>query len=268
MIDMQRTKEERGIRLEWVGIKRLRYPIRVLVKGERAYQTPVASVELAVEVPADVHGTHMSRFTKIVHHYKDAIESRRFLDLVKDVQKALEAPRAYAKFSFPYYLEKAAPISQEISLMEYGCEIEGAVGGDGDELRLSVTVPVTTLCPCSKAISEMGAHNQRADVRVSADISKEILWIEDIIQAVESSSSSPVYALLKRVDEKYVTEQAYKNPQFVEDVVREVYIRMEKLYHDRSVCDFTIECESYESIHNHNAFASTRYRRGARGGPA
>jgi GTP cyclohydrolase I len=268
MIDIQRIKEERGICLEWVGIKRLRYPIRVLVKGGRGYQTPVASVELAVEVPADVRGTHMSRFTKIVHQHKDAIESRRFLDMVKDIQKALEAPRARAKFSFPYYLEKTAPISREISLMEYGCEIEGASGSGGDELHLSVTVPITTLCPCSKAISEMGAHNQRADVRVSADISKEILWIEDIIQAVEDSSSSPVYALLKRVDEKFVTEQAYKNPQFVEDVVREVYIRMEKLYRDASVCDFTIECESYESIHNHSAFAATRYKGRSEGGPA
>lgn len=259
MIDIQRVKEERGIRLVRAGIKRLRYPIRILVKGEDVFQTPVATVELSVEVPHTVKGTHMSRFTRIVHKYKDAIHGQRIREMVRDVRAELEAPSAYVKFSFPYYLEKQAPVSGEISLMEYLCEMEGSAGGEKEELSLSVSVPVTTLCPCSKAISEMGAHNQRADVRVTADISRELLWIEDIICAVEDSSSSPVYSLLKRVDEKYVTEHAYKNPQFVEDVVREVYIRMEKLYRDKEHCNFTVECESYESIHNHSAFAFTAY---------
>ncbi|MDR2468586.1 MAG: GTP cyclohydrolase FolE2 [Spirochaetaceae bacterium] len=260
MIDIQRVKEDRGIKLEKVGIKRLRYPVRLLVKGGAAPQTPVATIELAVEVPSDVKATHMSRFTRLVHRYKDALHSQRFIEMIQDVRTQLEAPRAYGKFSFPYYLEKNAPISREISLMEYQCELEGTSGESGDELFLTVMVPVTTLCPCSKAISEMGAHNQRADVKVIADISKELLWIEDIIKAVEDSASSPLYSLLKREDEKYVTEQAYKNPQFVEDVVREAYLRIEKLYRNKQHCSFVIECESYESIHNHSAFASTQYQ--------
>jgi GTP cyclohydrolase I len=259
MIDIQRIKEERGIKLEKVGIKKLHYPVSIRVKGEQRFQTPVATIEIAVEVPADVKGTHMSRFTRMVHRYKDEIHGLHFIAMIRDIKNELEAPRAYAKFHFPYYLEKSAPISHEVSLMEYICQFEGSSDGDDDTLLLSVSVPITTLCPCSKAISEMGAHNQRAIVRVCADISKENLWIEDIIKAVEDSSSSPLYALLKRVDEKHVTEEAYKHPQFVEDVVREVYTRMEKLYRDKDACHFTIECESYESIHNHNAFASTTY---------
>jgi GTP cyclohydrolase I len=260
MVDIQRVKEERGIKLEKVGIKRLRYPIRVLVKGESSYQTPVATAELAVEVPYDIKGTHMSRFTKIVHKYKDEIHGQHFIDMLRDIKNELETPRAYAKFAFPFYMEKNAPVSREISLMEYLCELEGFTDGENDAMSISVSVPITTLCPCSKAISEMGAHNQRADVRVVVDVSNEMLWIEDVIKAVEDSASSPLYSLLKRVDEKYVTEQAYKNPQFVEDVVREVYGRIENLYKSTANCNFTIECESYESIHNHNAFASTSYR--------
>jgi GTP cyclohydrolase I len=261
MVDIQRVKDERGIMLERVGITKLRYPIRILVKGNDHYQTPVATVELAVEVPADVRGTHMSRFTRIVHKYRDEIHGRHFIDMLRDIKRELDAPRAYARFAFPFYLEKEAPVSHESSLMEYRCTMEGSTDGVVDTLRLRVCVPVTTLCPCSKAISEFGAHNQRADVRVTVDISKETLWIEDIITAVEASASSPLYSLLKRVDEKYVTEHAYKNPQFVEDVVRETYQRIEALYHNKDNCDFTVECESYESIHNHSAFASTSYRR-------
>ncbi|MDR2481275.1 MAG: GTP cyclohydrolase FolE2 [Spirochaetaceae bacterium] len=261
MIDIQRLKENRGIKLKKVGIKRLRYPVRIRVKGENVYQTPIATIELSVEVPANIKGTHMSRFTSIVHKYKDVIHSQRFIEMIQDIQKTLEAPRAYGKFSFSYYLEKNAPVSHETSLMEYICELEGTSASGNDELYLTVTVPVTTLCPCSKAISEMGAHNQRADVKVTVDVSKEFLWIEDIIKAVEDSASSPLYSLLKRVDEKYVTEQAYKNPQFVEDVVREVYLRIEKLFQNKKNCNFTVECESYESIHNHSAFASTNYQK-------
>ncbi|MDR2510562.1 MAG: GTP cyclohydrolase FolE2 [Spirochaetaceae bacterium] len=259
MIDIQRIKEDRGIKLERVGIKRLRYPIRLLIKGEPRYQTPVATVCLAVEVPANVKGTHMSRFTSILHKYKDEIHGQRFLEMIRDMRACLESPYAYAKFSFPYYIEKTAPVSRELGIMEYPCEFEGTSRGDTDKLSLSVSVPITTLCPCSKAISEMGAHNQRADVTVTADISKELLWIEDIIKAVEDSASAPVYSLLKRVDEKFVTEQAYKNPQFVEDVVRETYSRIEELYRCKNNRAFKIECESYESIHNHSAFASTHY---------
>ncbi|MDR2864563.1 MAG: GTP cyclohydrolase FolE2, partial [Spirochaetaceae bacterium] len=256
----QRSGEKRGIVLEKVGIKKLRYPIRVFVKGQDSYQTPVASIELSVELPADVKGAHMSRFTSIVHRYKDKIQGRNFITMLKEIKNDLEAPRAHAKYTFPYYIEKIAPVSGEPSLMEYLCELEGSSCEEQDSLFLSVRVPITTLCPCSKAIAEMGAHNQRADVYVLADISKELIWIEDIIKAVEDSSSSPVYSLLKRVDEKYVTEDAYKNPRFVEDVVREVYIRLEKLYHNTKNCNFIIECESYESIHNHSAFASTKYQ--------
>ncbi|GMO21898.1 MAG: GTP cyclohydrolase FolE2 [Spirochaetaceae bacterium] len=260
MIDVQKVDEGRGVRLERVGIKRLHYPIRLLVKGENDYQTPVATIELSVEVPANIRATHMSRFTRLVHRYKDAIQGQRFIEILKEMRNELESPSAFAVFSFPYYLEKTAPVSREASLMEYLCELHGTSAEGNDALYLSVTVPVTTLCPCSKAISEMGAHNQRADVTVKANVSKEFLWIEDIIKAVEDSASSPLYAVLKRVDEKYVTEQAYKNPLFVEDVVREVYLRIEKLYKNKAHCDFSIECESYESIHNHNAFAATHYQ--------
>jgi len=260
MVDVQGSTDDRGIKLEKVGIKRLRYPIRIRIKDNSKFQTPVATIELFVEVPPGVKGTHMSRFTKMVHKYKDELYDQHFIDMLKDVRKELDSTYAYGKYSFPYYIEKAAPISHELSLMEYSCEIEGATDGSNYKLFVTVTVSITTLCPCSKAISEMGAHNQRADVKVTADISRETIWIEDIIRAVEESASSPLYSLLKRVDEKYVTEQAYKNPQFVEDVVREVYIRVEKLYKNKENCNFTIECESYESIHNHSAFAATKYQ--------
>ncbi|MDR2150969.1 MAG: GTP cyclohydrolase FolE2 [Spirochaetaceae bacterium] len=257
MIDIQSQSDTRAIALLKVGVKGLEYPIRVLDKMKKIQYT-TAHVDLYANVLPCFKGTHMSRFIEVFHQYREDISMHRFLDMLRQVRSSLEAESAFGQVSFPFFIEKAAPVSGLMGMMSYQCHYQGRVDSSGRQFTVTISVPLTTVCPCSKAISSRGAHNQRGMVTVNLELGP-FFWIEDIIALVEDCASSPVYALLKREDEKYVTEQAYDNPKFVEDLVRDVYTSIRALQQFPS---FSVEAETYESIHNHNAFAYTEYHRG------
>lgn len=181
---------------------------------------------------------------------------QHFLDMLEEIQNKLHAEEAFGTITFPYFIEKKAPVSNSCGILEYICSYEGKVSSSERKFYVTIEIPVTTLCPCSKAISEYGAHNQRGKVRVKL-LYSEFFWIEDIIEMIESCASAPLYSVLKRQDEKYVTEHAYENPRFVEDVVREVYIGLKKMNFEW----FSVEAENDESIHYHNAYAYTEYQK-------
>jgi GTP cyclohydrolase IB len=250
MIDVQNLEDTRKLPLQKVGVKNLQYPIRVLDKVHKIQHTS-ATVNLYVDLPHHFRGTHMSRFIEVFNkHYTD-LAMPKYLHMLDNIRKSLEAETAYGEVNFPYFIEKKAPVSSLKGMMEYSCQYIGKTGKDVRDFIVGITVPVTTVCPCSKEISTRGAHNQRSLVHIEVKLGP-FFWIEDIIDVVERSASSGVYALLKREDEKYITEYAYDNPVFVEDLVREVTINLEKLNHFPW---FSVEAENYESIHNHNAYA-------------
>lgn len=264
MIDIQSERDNRDVPLQKVGIKGLEYPIRVLDKRNKT-QITSAVVDLFVNLPHHFKGTHMSRFIEIFHKYHSDLSMRQFLALLQEIRKRLEAERAFGTISFPFFMEKKAPVSGQSGMMAYRCTYEGQVCATGENhFFVSVDVPVTTLCPCSKAISEYGAHNQRGMVRVKLE-SSGFFWIEDVIALVEGAASSGLYSVLKRSDEKFVTERAYENPRFVEDVVREVYLALQNFPGGDGAQGqgffrwFSVEAENYESIHNHNAYAYAEF---------
>jgi len=250
MIDIQSQKDHRNIEIDKVGVKDIRYPITVLdkIKGK---QRTVASVDMFVNLPRQYKGTHMSRFIEILTEYCDEISLRSMKTILDEMKSRLNAESAHLKLSFPYFVEKKAPLTGTASLMEYKCAFIGSLDQSGLDIIVELSVPITTLCPCSKEISDVGAHNQRGEVRVAFRFNK-FLWIEDVIRLIETSASSEVFALLKRSDEKIVTEKAYQNPMFVEDVVREVARKMEQ---DENITWYSVETEAFESIHNHSAYA-------------
>ncbi|MDR0475946.1 MAG: GTP cyclohydrolase FolE2 [Treponema sp.] len=250
MIDIQNQADDRDVPLAKVGVKGLEYPIRVLDK-EKKIQYTTARADLYADLPRHFKGTHMSRFVEIFHQYRDDFSMPRFLEMLSVIRKELEAESAFSSMSFPYFLEKKAPVSGLSGIMSYQCRYQGQVSGNSEFFSVTVSVPVTTVCPCSKAISDRGAHNQRGIVNVELELGP-FFWIEDIIILVEKAASSPVYSLLKREDEKFITEQAYDNPRFVEDLVRDVYIELKKL---NKFPRFSVEAENFESIHNHSAYA-------------
>ncbi|MBW1708325.1 MAG: GTP cyclohydrolase I FolE2 [Deltaproteobacteria bacterium] len=250
MIDVQNQRDHRNIEIDKVGIKHIRYPITVLdkVKGK---QRTVASIDMYVNLPRQYKGTHMSRFIEVLSEYCDEISLRSLRTILEEMNRRLNAKSAHLKLTFPYFIEKKAPVTNTASLLEYQCSFNGSLDDRGLDIIVELGVPIATLCPCSKEISEVGAHNQRGEVRVAIRF-KKFLWIEDLIRMIESSASAEVFSLLKRNDEKFLTEIAYKNPMFVEDVVREV---AQKLNQDKNIIWFTVGAETYESIHNHNAYA-------------
>ncbi|MBI5491763.1 MAG: GTP cyclohydrolase I FolE2 [Deltaproteobacteria bacterium] len=247
--DVQSEPDFRRIGIDKVGVKDVRYPIVVLDKKNR-FQHTIASINMYVDLPHQFKGTHMSRFVEILNEHRGEITVKNFPDILAKMKKRFNASTAHLEVEFPYFVEKAAPVSKSKGLMEYRCKYSGSLS-DKKDIMIEVIVPVLTLCPCSKEISERGAHNQRGVVKVAVRF-EGFVWIEDIIARVERSASSPLYSLLKRVDEKYVTEQAYDNPMFVEDVVREVAINLGKI---KKVKWFRVEAENMESIHNHSAYA-------------
>lgn len=254
MIDVQNTPDTREIPLEKVGVKNLRYPVKVLDKENGTQQT-AATVDLFVNLPHDYKGTHMSRFIEVFHRHRENLGMRQFLEMLEEIRKSLDAEKAYGTMSFSFFMKKNAPVSGAESIMEYNCMYEGIVSEKSQDFFLQIQVPVTTVCPCSKAISEYGAHNQRGIVTVKLQ-NRSLFWIEDVVQLIESCASSSLYSILKRPDEKYVTEQAYENPRFVEDVVREVYLALKSFDKSEKPFNwFSVECENFESIHNHNAYA-------------
>ena len=247
--DIQNQPDFRKIAIDKVGVKDISYPIVVLDKKNK-FQHTIASVNMYVDLPHHFKGTHMSRFIEILNEHRGEITVKNFPDILAKMKKRFNAQTAHMEVGFPYFIEKAAPVSKAKGLMEYRCRFTGSLG-DKKDFVLEITVPVTTLCPCSKEISRKGAHNQRGSVKVNLRF-KGFIWIEDIIKIIEASASSQVYSLLKRPDERYVTEHAYDNPRFVEDVVREVASELEAL---KGIIWFSIEAENLESIHNHSAYA-------------
>jgi GTP cyclohydrolase I len=257
MIDIQNQPDKRNIPLAKVGVKGLEYPIRVLDKVNKNQYT-TAKVDLFANLPRHFKGTHMSRFIEIFHQYRQDLSMQRFLAMLENIRLTMEAESSFGSISFPYFIEKKAPVSGLPGMMNYQCCYQGEKIASGEWFTVSVTVPITTVCPCSKAISERGAHNQRGIVTVMVE-QGPFFWIEDLIDIVEKSASSPVYSLLKREDEKFITEQAYDNPKFVEDVVRDVLASVKAL---NKFPSFSVTAENFESIHNHSAFAYAEHPSG------
>lgn len=252
MRDIQNEEDTREIPLQKVGVKGVKYPVSVLDKSKKVQGT-TATVDLFVNLPHNFKGTHMSRFIEVFHKYHENISMQHFLNMLEEIREKLHAEKAFGTIKFPYFIEKKAPESGAAGIMEYTCAYEGEAGTKR-QFYVYIEVPVTTLCPCSKAISEYGAHNQRGTVRVKL-LYSDFFWIEDVIEMIEKCASSPLYSVLKRQDEKHVTEHAYKNPRFVEDVVREVYLGLKKM----GFKWFSVEAENEESIHYHNAYAYTEF---------
>ncbi len=253
MPDMQKSPDDRKIAIDKVGVKDISYPIVVLDKNKEQQQT-VARINMYVDLPHHFKGTHMSRFIEILNQYHGQVSVERMNTMLRDMKERLEASCAHLELEFPYFIEKQAPVSGARSLMEYQCRMQGSLGRDYDFV-LGVSVPMTSLCPCSKEISTRGAHNQRSAVKVEIRYTDHI-WLEDLIAWIEECGSAPVYALLKREDEKALTEQAYDNPMFVEDVVRAVTQRLLRV---PEVTWFRVACENFESIHNHSAYAMVEH---------
>ncbi len=246
--------DDRALAIDKVGIKDLSYPIQVLDRNNEVQHT-VARVNLYVSLPHEFKGTHMSRFIEVLNARRGEVTIRNMPSILADIQRRLEADDAHIELSFPYFVSKRAPVSGVESLMEYLCTFKASKRGHHVDFVLGVRIPVKSLCPCSKAISERGAHNQRSLVDVEVR-SAEFVWIEDVVSAVESCASSPLFALLKREDEKYVTELAYDNPKFVEDLVRDAIIALRKL---SGVRWLRVAAENQESIHNHSAYAEIEW---------
>ena len=260
MIDVQNQKDGRGIPLQKVGIKGLQYPVRVSECTETVQHTH-ASADLFVSLCPHVRGTHMSRFVEIFREYAHDFSPQNFVTMLEKIRVSLNAERSFGLVSFPFFMEKKAPASAQRAMMRYECAYEGTAGEQDKRLFFSVAVPVTTVCPCSKAISTHGAHNQRGTVRIRV-CTNGAFRIEDIILLAEKAASAEVYSLLKRADEKFVTEHAYESPRFVEDVVREVYASLKRFPVKPPFSSFTVEAENFESIHNHNAYACAEYTAG------
>lgn len=263
MDDIQSQNDDRRFDIDKVGVSDLRYPVTVMDRRNETQHT-IASLTLAVSLPHHFKGTHMSRFVEILNEHRGEMTMRTIPEVLHTMKKRLEAETAHVEVRFPYFIERAAPVSGALGLVDYECFFIGSSNGRQDDFILGVRVPVTSLCPCSKAISDYGAHNQRGyltiEVRSVAgrDGRPTIIWIEELIEAAESSASAPVYALLKRADERHVTMQAYDNPVFVEDMARNVAV---KLRADGRVAWFRVQAVNQESIHNHSAFAQLEWSR-------
>lgn len=257
LMDVQSSPSSVALDIDRVGVKHVELPL-VVKDRDKGRQHTVASVDMGVDLPAAYKGTHMSRFVEALENWREAsgeeLDYNSMKRLLSDVLTRLNAHRAYAKFSFPYFRTRRAPVSGQAAPVRYLCRLTGELeqGQEGPRFLLELEVPVTTVCPCSKAISRAGAHGQRALVRMGIRMSR-FEWLEGFIDIAEESGSAPIYTLLKRPDEKFVTEQAYDNALFVEDVVRNVATKLEQHAH---VTWFRVEVESEESIHGHNAFAS------------
>ena len=248
-IDVQNQPDTRKIEIDKVGVKDIAYPIGVLDRTGGVQRT-VAHVNMYVNLPHQFKGTHMSRFIELLNEHCDNMTTTRIPRILRDMRKRLSAREAHIEVKFPYFILKKAPVSGAEGLMTYDCTIRG-FASDDVMLEIEVKIPVTALCPCSKAISSEGAHNQRGIVTVRFR-QERFVWIEEVIDLVESSASCDIYSVLKREDEKYVTEKAYRNPMFVEDMARKV---AENLCGVEGVNWFSVEVENQESIHAHNAYA-------------
>jgi GTP cyclohydrolase IB len=251
MIDVQNQPGLNDLDIDKVGVSDVSYPIEVLDKNN-IKQSATAMVNMYVDLPHIYKGTHMSRFIEILNQYRGEITVRNMSDILKEIARALEAKSAHMEIAFKYFIEKEAPVTKSKGLMGYDCRFIGSYSeNNGDDFILEVKVPVMNLCPCSKEISATAAHNQRSEVTIRIRFN-DFVWIEDIVHLAEKSASCDLYAVLKRPDEKFVSEKAYDNPRFVEDIVR---IIGQKLMNDEKVTWFSVISKNFESIHSHNAYA-------------
>jgi GTP cyclohydrolase I len=248
--DTQSERDDRRLPIDRVGVRSLRFPMRIRDRDGHEQHT-VAVVSLAVDLPHQHKGTHMSRFVQVLHAHGQVLDVKGIAGMPRELLKKLHAERAHVEFRFPWFRAKPAPVTQSVGLLDYGVIFEVNATSSEIDFVVTVEVPVATLCPCSKAISDRGAHNQRGLVTFAVRFTQPV-WIEDLIELVEASASCQLYSVLKRPDEKFVTEAAYDNPVFVEDLVRNVAVRAAKHPHIKW---FKVEAENFESIHNHNAYA-------------
>jgi len=248
--DVQSTPDTRRLAIDRVGIKSIRHPARIQER-DGGVQHTIAIFNMYVGLPHHFKGTHMSRFVEILNAHEREISPDTFRTMLREMVKKLEAGSGHIEMSFPYFVAKKAPVSGVSSLMDYEVTFLGEIVAGREVFTLKVLVPVTSLCPCSKKISERGAHNQRSHVTIAARINK-FVWIEELIDLAENEASCQLYGLLKRPDEKFVTENAYDNPKFVEDMVRDIAA---KLNADPRIEGYVVESENFESIHNHSAYA-------------
>jgi len=253
--DKQSEPDHRKLHIDKVGVRGLRFPIEVRDKT-REHQNTVATIGMFVDLPKQFKGTHMSRFIEVLNAHGNVIHVENIEQILFAMQDKLNAKTSHLEIEFPYFMTKRAPVSGKEALVDYNVRFDAAACGRETDFVLTVKTNVTTLCPCSKAIARYGAHNQRGEVTVSLR-SRRIVWIEEVIAMVEASGSSEMFALLKRIDEKAVTERAYENPVFVEDLVRNVALRLKAR---RGITWWKVEAENYESIHNHNAYACIEKR--------
>ena len=248
--DVQSSHDTRRLAIDKVGIKDIRHPVTIQSRDDHAQHT-VGKFSLYVDLPHDRRGTHMSRFVEILNSHEEALSLTTLTSLLTTISTTLDSDNAYFEVQFPYFVTKEAPISKVSSLLDYDVTLLGEKRGDSVAITVRIMVPITSLCPCSKQISDYGAHNQRSHITLSASIDGDI-WIEDLIKIVENEASCQIYGLIKRPDEKFITERAYDNPKFVEDLVRDIAARLND---DERIRTYSIESENFESIHNHSAYA-------------
>jgi GTP cyclohydrolase I len=248
--DVQSSADSRRIAIDKVGIKDIRHPVRIKDRSGHEQHT-VATFKMYVYLPHNFKGTHMSRFVAILNGHEDEIGVATFRQMLTEMADRLESEAGHIEMRFPFFVKKQAPVTGVSSLLDYDVTLIGEIRDGRPRMSVKVVVPVTSLCPCSKKISDYGAHNQRSHVTVEAR-TRGFLWIEELIEMVEAEGSCELFGLLKRPDEKYVTERAYDNPKFVEDTVRDVARRLND---DERISAYVIEAENFESIHNHSAYA-------------
>jgi GTP cyclohydrolase I len=248
--DVQNSQDSRKLAIDQVGVKAIRHPIRVAERSGGVQHT-VATFNMYVGLPHQFKGTHMSRFVEILNAHEREISVETFKLMLDEMVERLEAQSGHIEMQFPYFVNKSAPVSKVKSLMDYEVTFVGEIDKGAKCFKMKVVVPVTSLCPCSKGISDYGAHNQRSHVTITAR-TKGFVWIEELVEYAEKHASSELYGLLKRPDEKFVTEHAYDNPKFVEDMVRDVAAELNR---DKRIEWYRVESENFESIHNHSAYA-------------
>jgi GTP cyclohydrolase I len=250
MEDVQASHDAREIPISRVGIKDLSHPITIQNR-DGSTSSSIASFSMSVSLPHDQKGTHMSRFIQMLNETETVVSAKSFHKMLNGMVQRLEADNGYIEMQFPYFIEKTAPVSGVKSLMDYQVSLAGQIENGYVDSTLEITVPVKSLCPCSKKISEYGAHNQRSHLTVGINCSSK-MWLNELIKIVEAQASAELFAILKRPDEKYITERAYNNPKFVEDVVRDVANEFDN---NDKISRYYVHAENFESIHNHSAFA-------------
>ena len=254
--DTQNIRDTRHIAIDQVGIKDIKHPI-VVSDRSGGEQHTIANFNMYVSLPHDFKGTHMSRFVEVLNQHEHEITVESFKRMITEMTERLDAKSGHIEMNFPYFVNKAAPITGVESLMDYDVSFIGELNDQQTSVLVKVVIPVTSLCPCSKSISDYGAHNQRSHITICVRTTG-FLWIEELIETVEKVASCELYGLLKRPDEKYVTERAYNNPKFVEDIVRDIAVQFNL---DERISSYIVESENFESIHNHSAYARIEHNK-------